>query len=177
MPVRTKLVSFILFAIAVGALILGLRVMSFVPAAVQGGVLQQYRSIDEVREKLKIRDVYVPSYYPQCFLWPPSLVAAQTKPFTAIMIGFTRRDGDDSCLVITQTQLPHMLKDEKTAMERVKEKVRYSLKGRDALLEVGACKDDVPCSRITWNEKEYRITVLMKSTPIDLVKIAESMMY
>jgi hypothetical protein len=28
---------------------------------------------------------------------------------------------------------------------------------------------------MTWNEKGYRISVALKSTPVDLIRIAESM--
>ena len=59
--------------------------------------------------------------------------------------------------------------------ERVAESVRYQLRGRDALLEVGVCEENIMCSRISWNEKGYRISVAMKSAPVDLIRIAESM--
>jgi hypothetical protein len=33
-----------------------------------------------------------------------------------------------------------------------------------------------PCSRISWREKDVRITVLARLTPIELMKVAESML-
>ncbi len=81
------------------------------------------------------------------------------------------------CLVISQTALPHSLAHEKIKMVQVKETVHYFFKGRNAMLMVGACNDDEHCSRISWKEGEYRISVTMKSTPFDLLKVAEGMVH
>jgi hypothetical protein len=37
------------------------------------------------------------------------------------------------------------------------------------------CKDEEPCSRIAWDDGRYRITVTAKTSPPELLKIAESM--
>jgi hypothetical protein len=172
---RTKLLSFLLFGMTVAALIVALKFVNWVPAAVQGGFLRRYDSVEDVRSKLKIKTVYTPSYYPQSFKWPPSQIAAQTRPYPAVVMEFTQKEKSDVCLVISQTALPHSALGDKIEILHVKETVRYSLKKRDAVLEVGVCKNDEPCSRITWDEGDYRISVVMKSTPADLIKIAESM--
>ena len=58
---------------------------------------------------------------------------------------------------------------------QIKDKVNYPVKGRNVLLETGVCKDEEPCSRISWDEDKYRITVTAKTSPPELLKIAESM--
>ena len=67
--------------------------------------------------------------------------------------------------------------DKKIEIQRIEEQVPYSLKGRKAELTVGQCRNGEPCSGISWDEGEYRIDVLMKSGPFDLIGIADSMIY
>jgi hypothetical protein len=170
-----KLLGLIVFCAVVSSLVVALKLVNWVPSALQEGALRKYGSIDEVKAKLKITDVFAPAYYPQCFSWPPSQIAAQTSPYTAVVMEFNRKDSREACLIISQVASPHVLPEEKIKLSRVAESVRYSLRGRDALLEVGVCGGDDPCSRMTWNEKGYRISVALKSTPVDLIRIAESM--
>ena len=174
---RSKLIGFFLFGTAIAALIAGLKVINWVPSAVEEGMLRRYGSIEEVKSKLRIKTIYTPAFYPQGFRWPPSQIAAQTKPFMAVVTEFARNDGTDTCLIISQAAAPHSLVDKKIKMRLVKEQVHYSLKGRDALLVVGECKEDEPCSSISWDEGADRISIIMKSTPVDLVKIAESLVH
>jgi hypothetical protein len=53
---------------------------------------------------------------------------------------------------MSQTELPHSLAHDKIKMARVKETVHYAFKGRKAMLMVGTCTDDEPCSLISWEE-------------------------
>jgi hypothetical protein len=66
--------------------------------------------------------------------------------------------------------------EEKIKIIDVIESVSYPVKGRNALLRVGVCQRNEPCSGITWKEGQYTIHVLAKSTPFELIKIAESML-
>ena len=93
------------------------------------------------------------------------------------MIGFRRKEGEGLCTVMTQTAVPHRLEDRATAMERVDQTVSHMLKGRPALLEIGTCSDGSECSRLSWDDKGYHLTVLMKNKPIELIRMAESMIY
>jgi hypothetical protein len=169
--------SFFIFALILMAVIAVLRLMNWAPSAFDEGVMRKYGSIEEVKARLKLRDIYVPSYYPECLRWPPVLIAAQTRPFTAVLMEFRKKEKDDMCLIITQTALPHSLAHDKIKMARVRETVHYAFKGRKAMLTVGTCNDDEPCSRISWEERGYRISLSMNSTPIELIRLAESMVY
>lgn len=174
---RTKLRNLLLFGAAVASLIIVLKMMNWMPLAVEEGLLRRYSSIDEVKSKLKIKTIYTPAFYPQSLRWPPSQIAAQTKPFTAVVMEFAQKENNDVFLIISQIAAHHSLPDEKIKILRIKETVRYPLKGRDALLVVGVCRDGEPCCRIAWDEEEYRISLVMRSTPINLLKIAESMVH
>ncbi|MCL4475171.1 MAG: hypothetical protein M1508_02950 [Nitrospirae bacterium] len=171
-----RLFSFFSFAVTIVILAVALMVMNWLPSVIQQGTMRKYSSIEELKSKLNIRDIYVPSYFPQSFQWPPSRILAQAKPFAAIVMEFRHMGTGDSALIISQAASPRFVPDKKIKIVQIKERVAYSLKGREALLEVGACKNDEPCSQISWNEGKYRIMVIIKSTPFDLIKIADSML-
>jgi hypothetical protein len=80
-------------------------------------------------------------------------------------------------LIVTQAVATNFPVNTAISIDRLTEKVPYSLKGRNALLEVGSCKTGETCSRIAWKEGEYRITVAMRSSPFELIKISESMIH
>ena len=77
---RKIIVGFLYFAATVAVLIGGLKLINWVPSVVQEGFVGRYRSIEEVESKLKIRDVYIPSYFPQSFKWPPDTIWARAMP-------------------------------------------------------------------------------------------------
>jgi len=93
-----------------------------------------------------------------------------------VVTEFVESDGPgETILVITQTARPHPPLVEKIRLTAVRESVRYEFRGRTALLEVGVCRKDEQCCRITWNEGNVGIALVMRSSPVELVRIAESM--
>jgi hypothetical protein len=94
-----------------------------------------------------------------------------------VMMEFTRQDNSNVSLVISQTSLPHPTPRAAIEMIQMNEQVNLPLKGRSALLEVGQCRNNEQCSRISWNESSYHIEVNMMAPPSEIVKIAESMVY
>lgn len=170
-----KVLSFFYFTITVVILIATLKIANYLPMALQKDTMRKYHSIEEVKSKLNISDVYVPSYFPQNLVWPPSEILAQNKPFIAMVIEVNHAEKGDIALIISQSTSTEFTPDEKIKMLRIEERVSYPLKGRNMILEAGICKREEPCSRIIWDEGRYRISVTAKSTPPDLIKIVESM--
>jgi hypothetical protein len=174
--VKRTLGGLLVFVIMIAVLLGMLQVLNWIPAAVQEGAFRKYASIEEVRAHLKIATVYTPVYYPRSVQWPPSLIAAQSLPYDAVVTEFAKSDDpDETILVITQTALPHPPLAERLRLSVVRETVQYPLKGRKTLLEVGSCRKDEQCSRMTWNEGEVGISLVMRSSPVELVRVAESM--
>jgi hypothetical protein len=167
---------FFSFAFMIGLLILALKVMNWLPLAFQQDAVRRYKTIEEVRSALNMKDIYVPSYFPQQISWPPAAILAQSKPFSALVMEFTRADKRNTALTISQSEGAALNVENPIEIRVVTEKVQYSLKGRNAILTVGSCAKDEPCSGITWTEGTYTMTVLMKSTPFELTKIVESML-
>jgi len=171
-----KFPNYLLFAAAVAILLAGLKLAGWMPLLAQRDLMRKYKSVEDVKAELSIREIYVPSYFPQNLSWPPSAVLAQGKPFPALIMEFGQTEGTSAGLVISQSLSDTFRTDGKIRMAQLKEKVRYPLKGRDSTLEVGTCSSGEPCSRVSWKEGNTHITVMARSTPLELIKVAESML-
>lgn len=176
MKIHKKFFGLLYFAATVAILIAILKVTNWLPTVLQEGVMRKYSSVEEIKSRLNIRDIYVPSYFPQSLKWPPSKLLAQSRPFVAVVMEFRNVETGDISLIISQAADKGFIPDRKITLAQVKERVAYPLKGRAALLEVGACKNDMSCSRISWDEGNYRVKVETKTTPFELIKIADSML-
>jgi hypothetical protein len=176
-PLVKRLMGLLFFAALVAALVAGLKLFNWLPLAVQKDAMRKYASIEEVRSALGIKDLYVPSYFPQSLTWPPSDIMAQGRPFTAVLMEFNRVGGEDIALIISQAASRSFDPTLKIKLSQVREKVAYDLKGREAVLEVGVCEGGGPCSRVSWEEGRYTIRVVMKSPPFELLKMAQSMLH
>jgi len=172
-----KMTGLFSFGLMVVVLIGALKLLNWIPSAVQDGFVREFKTVDEVNSKLGIRDIYIPSYFPQNFKWPPTAICAQTRPYSAIVMEFRDVDRGGVGLTISQVEAgAPFIAGDRIGLSQIREKVIYPLKGRMASLEVGVGNNDEPCSRISWIEGKYRITVSMRSRPFDLLKIAESML-
>lgn len=172
---RRKIVGLAAFAATVAVLVAGLKLLHRVPQVAQRDLMRKYSTVEEVKGVLQIRDIYAPSYYPQNLGWPPSTILAQGRPFPAVVMEFEKTGGKDTVLVISQAASAEFRAAGRIRFLEVVETLRYSLKGRDALLEVGRCARGEQCAGISWTEGEFRIAVQAKSSPFELIRIAESM--
>ncbi len=176
MRTMNRTTGFLSFALAIGVLVALLAVMNWVPMAFQRDTIRRYRSIEEVRTALNIRDIYVPSYFPQHIVWPPSEILAQGRPFPAVVMEFKDAGSGKVVLVLSQSQDGPFPAGPAISLTSVKETVPFIMKGRKAVLVVGECAKNEPCSRITWKEGPYTVTALMKAAPFELTRITESML-
>jgi hypothetical protein len=164
------------FVLMIAVIIIVLKVMNWIPLSLQQETIRRYGTVEEANAALHTKDIFVPSYFPQQISWPPALILAQGKPYFASVMEFTRANTGDIALVITQSEGGTLSVEKPIEILVVKEKVRYVMKGREAVLTVGSCRNDEPCSGITWQEGKYTMNVLMKSTPFELTKIVDSML-
>ncbi len=170
----TKIFRAGLFLATVVVLVLGLKFANWLPMFIQKDTLRRYSGLEEVTAKLGISDIYAPRYFPGNLAWPPSEILAQTRPYIAVVMEFKNKEKGDTSLIICQSASEDFKPYNKIRLARVNEKVSYLLKGRKAVIEVGTCSEE-PCSRISWDEGKYKMTVAIKSQPSDLIKISESM--
>lgn len=164
-----------IFGVMIAFLLGMLQLVSWIPSAVEAGAFRAFRSIDEVRAHLPIDPIYQPVYYPRSVQWPPSLVAAQTHPYPAVVMEFQASETRETVLTITQTALSHPPLVEKIRMSTVRASASFPLKGRPAVLESGQCRGNAQCSRLTWDDGVYRLSLVMMDAPVELVRMAESM--
>jgi hypothetical protein len=120
-----------------------LKVINWLPRAMQQDAVRRYKSVEEVRSALNMKDIYVPSYFPQQISWPPSSILAQSKPFTAIVMEFTRADKRNTALVISQSE-GRALNVENPIEIRWSRKRCSTDKRQDSVLTVGLCVNDDP---------------------------------
>jgi hypothetical protein len=172
--VHKKAFSFLLFLVITLGVIVMIKIVNWLPLALQKDTLRKYRSIEEVKAGLHIENIYVPAYFPQTLSWPPSHLFAQSKPFPGILMTFDRINGPQNELIIIQAVSESFSGKIPVAIDRINEKVHYEFLGRKAFLEVGTCGNE-PCSRLAWREGDYHMIVFMRSAPFELIKIAESM--
>jgi len=169
----TSLATFLLF---IGAFIVALKVIDWLPDAFQPGVVRRYGSIAEAQSMLGIPKIYVPSYFPKTLQWPPSRVLAQTRPFTAVVMEFRRVDSRVTALVITQTASQRLRQRPKIHLKATLQTSSVDLKGRESVVERGFCDDGESCSQITFVEGDLWISIQMRSSVEELLVLAGSML-
>lgn len=172
---RTTPHSLIYFTSTIAAVIITLLILNWLPLALQKETVRRYATFEEARAKLNLREARVPSYFPESIRWPPREVLAQTRPFPAILMVFNKVGSREPHLIISQTASEAFPGNGYLSLHTIKERVQYQLKGKKALLKVGTCGDQEPCSSIAWTEGAFRIFLTMKEPPFELIRIAESM--
>jgi hypothetical protein len=175
--VRAKTYGFVYLLLTIAAVLIVLKTLNWLPMMLQKDMMRRFDSVDEVRSKLNFRDFHVPSYFPQSIMWPPSEILAQAKPYPAVLMIFNDANTRGVALVISQAASDSFSANTLIPFVQITRKVPYDLKNRKAFLEVGMCKNDEPCSRLSWIENNYRIVLTMKSHPFELIRIAESMLH
>jgi hypothetical protein len=167
------------FAAGLAILVIALKALNWLPLVAERDLMRRYGDFEEMRTSLGIQEVFVPSYFPEDFRWPPVRILAQGKPYPAVIMEF-ERSGEGKArgvgMMIYQAAENDFFPGGPLELSRVKERATYPLKGRSAILEVGSDAKGEPCSRISWREKEVRITVLARLTPFELMRVAESML-
>ena len=174
---RARVTGTVYFLLAIASVLFVLATLNWLPTALQKDTLRRYGSIEEVRAKLNMRNLPVPSYFPQSVAWPPAQVLAQAKPYPAVLMVFNRAGAREPALVVSQAASDSFSGGAFITLAEVRQRVPYQLKERAAVLEVGVCDNGEPCSRLAWTEGDFKTTLVMKSPPFELIKIAESMLH
>jgi hypothetical protein len=156
--------------------ILFLAAVNWLPSLREEGFARQYNSIEEVKRSLKLNDIAVPAYFPEGIQWPPSFILAQKKPYQAVVMEFKETNTKESALIVIQASvLGSDTQLQRIRMSRLKEETQYRLKGRFVNLQVGTCDNGMQCSKMTWQDAGLSYTVILMSSPFELIRIAESM--
>lgn len=172
---KKEIARITIFLLMMFVLIIIIKVLNWVPIALQKDVMKQYASIDEMKSHLKMTDIYLPAYFPGEFTWPPSTILGQNVPFPAVVLEFKMRDKDAVGLIITQSSSPRFHYGKKMDILSEAREKSYSLEGRDMKIVYGKCSMNEICSNIKWKEKNQFLTIFAMVPHQELVRIAESM--
>jgi len=156
-----------------------LALVNRLPSILNEDSVRRYDSIGEATQSLGFDSkALVPTYFPEGILWPPSLILAQSKPYKAVVIEFREAETVKTALIVILSSLKGSnVQLQRITMTELKEKSEYMLKGKAAFLEVGTCEKMETCSRMSWHENGLNFTVLLMSSPFELIKVAESMVH
>jgi hypothetical protein len=168
----------LLMLVMVVLVVLLLAAANWLPSQMQKGFARQYGSIEEAKRSLGLDRVVAPAYFPEGITWPPSLILAQKKPCTAVVMEFKKVETTDTALIVIQSSSDVSDRQlQRITLSQLKEETRYPLKGKMVVLQVGLCDNSMPCSRMTWQDSGIHRTVLLMSSPFELIRIAESMIH
>lgn len=165
---------FLVFSLMGSLLVLSIMVINMLPQLIEKDTIREYRSIEDIRISLGLKNILTPKYFPESISWPPSEIYAQKKPYILVIMNFRNKNSKDIYLVIYETERQKIVR--KSSIGKVKEELRYNLNGREAILRVGICKKTDLCSEILWKEGDQWVKLFIMSPPFDLVRIAESML-
>lgn len=172
---KRRRLGLLYFGITLIAVIGLLMLLNWLPRVIQKGALKHYTSIDEVKADLDIRKVFVPAYFPQNLSWPPSSIIAQRRPFALIAMQFRHPGASDVAMVIEQRAAGSRgYPDTALVLDKVVQQGHVDIKDRDGTLARGFCGRDA-CSRISWREGDFLLTITLKGTERDIIRIARSM--
>jgi hypothetical protein len=169
------ILRYLLFAASVAVLVAALKAANWLPTVIEKGLVRPYASLDEMQHALNVRNILIPSYFPEHLVWPPAYILAQTKPHYALTMEFVDRKSSATALVIAQSAGAPIEVNRRLQITEVREAQSFDLRGRSAALQVGVCAGGETCSRLTWQEGPLRIEAAMRSTPPDLLRIADSL--
>jgi len=170
-----QLRKYVLFGIMIAVTVMLLDLLNWVPNAVQKDGVRKYKTIEDAKASLKLSKLFLPSYFPQYLIWPPSEVYGRRKPSKMVLMHFINYDRKDVVLSIMQAEAsdPHPLR---SRIEPVKIRRRDAvlIKGRRGELSLALCSGGEPCNSVTWEEEGYTFTIIAKDSVQELLKIAES---
>jgi hypothetical protein len=173
--VRGLIWIFIMAALVVALL----AIANWVPSLMNGDSVQRFETVEEAEIFLGYDDpVLVPKYFPEGISWPPSLIVAQKKPYRAVVTEYHVEGTTKTGLIIILSSIPGGdLRLQRITITEPQEKTRYSLKGKKVVLEVGTCGNEEACSRVSWLDEDIKMSVLLMSSPFEVLRIAESMIH
>lgn len=164
------------FFITILVTVLVLKLVNWVPSTFFKEDIRKFRSLDEVKDKIKVAKIYTPSYFPEHIQWPPSEIFAQRKPFVLITMHFPHRDSRMTALSIYQADKNAGYEPPLDILYRRDERP-VSINNRKGTLVLAVCRGNERCNSLSWEEGGMRIILVSDDIPDQLMKMASSMIH
>jgi len=164
-----KIVRPLIFALIVIALVVVLKILGWLPLAINKDSIRAYHSIDEMAAAIRPQKLYMPSYFPQYLMWPPVKIYAGKNPQAILMLFAHKKTGDIVLSISQGTGVESLIEP-----QRVLSTERTSIKGRQATIYTALCADGEPCNKVVVVDRETPITIIVKDPVSEAIKTAES---
>lgn len=147
-------------------------------ASIQMVNAQPFATIEEARRHIGLAHITMPAYFPEGIAWPPSLLIGQKKPFPAFAMEFRKTGGSDIILIVAQYSGASDARTlQRVQLTAAQEETAYTIKKQPVQLQVGRCSTGAACSQMRWTSNDIQHTVLFVGSPLELIRIAESMIH
>ncbi len=157
-----------------GMIVASLYLLKMVPSYLQESEEKSYNNIEEAEYTLGLR-VFLPSYFPEYLIWPPSEIKVVRKPSLTISLVFLSRSHRNPSLVLHQI-FPSINEVESSLTELKKplQETKVSVGGVNGTLIIGMGEDGKRWTQLSWKAADRRMVLIANFSVEDLLKIARS---
>jgi len=157
-------------------IVISLYLLKKVPSYIQETEEKFYSTVEESEYALGLR-IFLPSYFPEYLIWPPSEIKVVRKPYLTISLVFLSRSHSSPSLVIHQIISDNKNKEvDLDFMEpkRPFQRTQVLVGGAKGTLIVGVGEDGKRWAQLSWRTVDRKIVVIANCSVEDLLKIARS---
>lgn len=157
-----------------GMIVISLYLLKRVPSYLQESKEKSYNNIEEAEYALGLR-IFLPSYFPEYLIWPPSEIKVVRKPSLTISLVFLSRSRRNPSLVFHQ--IFSSIKEVKpsfTELKRPLQESRVSVGEVNGTLITGTGEDGKRWMQLNWRAADRRMILIANCSVEDLLKIARS---
>jgi len=157
------------------AIVISLYLLKKLPSFIQESEEKLYSNIEQAEYALGLR-IFLPSYFPEYLIWPPSEIKVERKPSILISLVFLSRSPSSPSLVIHQIISNKSKKMELDFMKtkRPSQESQVSVGGAKGTLIVGMGVDGKRWAHLGWKAGDRTIVLTANCSVEDLLKIARS---
>lgn len=157
------------------AVVISLYLLKKLPSFIQESEEKFYSNIEEAEYALGLR-IFLPSYFPEYLIWPPSEIKVVRKPSILVSVVFLSRSPSSPSLVIHQIVSNKSKKMELDFLKpkRPLQETQVSVGGAKGTLIVGVGEDRKRWAYLGWKAGDRTMVLIANCSVEDLLKIARS---
>jgi len=164
------------FALLLVAILFALVTLNWLGSVLNPQSVRRFATIEELASEVRPARVFRPAYYPEEFEWPPFEILAKTGPHLEAV--FHVRDRTTHRLVLGIRQADSAIaKPVPLRIFLVDSRSSEQVDLGDRLVEVtqGKCGENPICYQVSWEEGNYRLTLVGTRSRSEILRIASGM--